>query len=81
VASRFDPFGIVTATEQTIRNGVGIARWSERQVDEHLRSRMDAVIPATIVRMVLDRMPETMEEAKDYAANTLAIENSSRVVH
>lgn len=32
-------------------------------------------LKATIVRMVLDRMPETMEEAKDYAANTLDIEN------
>jgi hypothetical protein len=78
VASRFDLFGIVAAT---IRVGVGIARWSERQFDEHVRSRMDVVIPATIVRMVLDRMPETMQEAKDYAAKTLAIENFSRVVH
>ena len=32
-------------------------------------------LKATIVRMVLDRMPETMEEAKDYAANALDIEN------
>lgn len=35
----------------------------------------------TIVGMVLDRMPETMQEAKDYAAKTLTIENFSRVVH
>jgi uncharacterized membrane protein YheB (UPF0754 family) len=32
-------------------------------------------LKGTIVRMVLDKMPETMEEAKDYAAKTLDIEN------
>jgi uncharacterized membrane protein YheB (UPF0754 family) len=32
-------------------------------------------VKGTIVRMVLERLPETMQEAKDYTAKTLDIEN------
>jgi len=45
VASRFDPFGIVALTEQTIRAGVKIANWGERQFYRILRSRMEATLP------------------------------------
>jgi hypothetical protein len=45
VASRFDPFGIVTVTEQTVRAYIGIARWSERQFHEHFTSLMNGVAP------------------------------------
>ena len=45
MASRFDPFGIVALTEQTIRAGIDIASWSERQFYGFLRSRMDATVP------------------------------------
>ena len=45
MASRFDPFGIVALTEQTIRAGVKIANWGERQFYRILRSRMEATLP------------------------------------
>ena len=32
-------------------------------------------LKSTIVRMVLDRLPDTMQEAKDYTAKTLDLEN------
>lgn len=45
MASRFDPFGIVAATEQTVRASLGIARWSERQFHDHFRLLLDGVVP------------------------------------
>jgi hypothetical protein len=45
VASRFDPFGIVALTEQTIRAGGKIGNWGERQFYRILRSRMEATLP------------------------------------
>jgi hypothetical protein len=41
----YDPFGLVRLAEQTLRTGVTVAEWGERQLFGFLRSRMDAVAP------------------------------------
>jgi len=43
--SRFDPLGLVDLANTTVRTGLKVASWSEKQVFGILRSRMDATIP------------------------------------
>jgi hypothetical protein len=45
MASRFDPLGLVDMAGQTVRTGLKVASWYERQVFSLLRNRMDASIP------------------------------------
>ena len=74
VASSFDPFGLVALAEQTVRTGVKVANWYERQVFGYLRSRMDAVTPA------MPPSPAKIAESLDAKMHTLldrAIEQST----
>jgi hypothetical protein len=62
VASRFDPFGLVALTERTIRAGIKVAGWGERQFYGHLRSRMDATVsPDSALAAAPPRTPENLD--------------------
>jgi hypothetical protein len=77
VASSFDPFGLVTLAEQTVRTGVKAANWYERQVFGFLRSRMDAVTPPA---PPLPPSPADLADSLDAKMHTLldrAIEQST----
>lgn len=45
MASRYDPLGLVGLASQTVRTGVKVAGWYERQVFGLLRSRLEATVP------------------------------------
>jgi hypothetical protein len=77
VASSLDPFGLVELAEQTVRTGVRIAHWGERQFYGFLRSRMDAVTPPA---PSLPPSPAKIAESLDAKMHTLldrAIEQST----
>ena len=74
VASSFNPFGLVALAEQTVRTGVKVANWYERQFYGFLRSRLDAVAPP------LPPSPSNILESLDAKMHTLldrAIEQST----
>jgi hypothetical protein len=78
MASRFDPLGLADLAVQTVRTGVKVAGWSERQVLSLLRTRLDATIPPA------DRMlpPSPLKVAEDLDAKLHrlldpSLENSS----
>ena len=77
MASSFDPFGLVGLAEQTVRAGVKVANWYERQFYGFLRSRMDAVAPPL---PPLPPSPADILESLDAKMHTLldrAIEQST----
>jgi hypothetical protein len=77
VASSFDPFNLVGLAEQTVRTGVKVAHWYERQVFGFLRSRLDAVAPPA---PPLPPSPANILETLDAKMHTLldrAIEQST----
>jgi hypothetical protein len=77
VASSFDPFGLVALAEQTVRAGVKVANWYERQFYGFLRSRLDAVAPPA---PPLSPSPANILESLDAKMHTLldrAIEQST----
>jgi len=45
MASRYDPLGLVDLAGRSLRTGVKVAGWYEKQVMNVLRSRLDATIP------------------------------------
>ncbi|HSV38996.1 MAG TPA: Abi-alpha family protein [Nocardioidaceae bacterium] len=45
MASRFDPLGLADIAGQTVRTGLKVAGWYEKQVFGIIRSRLDATIP------------------------------------
>lgn len=77
MASLFDPLGLVGLAEQTVRTGVKIANWSERQFYGLLRSRMDAAAPPE--RKALSSSPDAAEglDTKMHRLLDRAVEQST----
>jgi hypothetical protein len=45
MASRFDPLGLVDIAANTVRTGVKVAGWTEKQVFGLIRNRLEATLP------------------------------------
>jgi hypothetical protein len=78
MASRFDPLGLTDLAAQTVRTGIKVAGWYERQVFGILRSRLDATIPPP--DRMLPPSPLKVAESLDLKLHRLlerALENSS----
>jgi hypothetical protein len=80
MASRLDPLGLVDLAGQSVRTGLKVAGWYERQVFSLLRARMDAAIPPA-AQAALPPSPLRVAEGLDGKLRRLmdrALEQSSQ---
>jgi hypothetical protein len=78
VGARFDPLGLFDLATQTVRSGAKVASWSERQIFELLRSRMDATAPPPAITASPD--PASAAKSLDAKMHSLldrAVEQST----
>ena len=78
MASRFDPLGLVDLAGKSVRTGVKVAAWYEKQVFGIIRTRLEATVPPA--QKALPPGPFTMAETLDTKMHRLldrALEQST----